>query len=519
VAGDEGRWRADFYDFTTLCGKLDGELARFGDVHERARRNGARHGTPVITGTHGRVDPRINLFFRTGAMAGARPATWRRYARSLVVWLEFLAVFGRSWDEVTARDVEAFKDWRLTDLRNDERVQPASFDADRAALNTFYTWAGRYGVINPVPTVSGSSRRLRFEGEGLFARSGPRDPLRPAGAARRQVKWILRPAFEQWRDVAVRGYGFDGLRRPGWAGASEDRDAAFVEGLYGTGLRVSEWASVLDVELPAGGYRLPKAWLAAACIKGGREGREYRIPRSVLAWAASYADPVEGSRAEAVRRAWHAGRYEQVTGMRIVTGYDPQRRVLHVESGEGGGRLPLDALGPDERRLLFRRTPDGPEPLALWLSVSGLPKKAHSWQDTIADGNARFRRAWSAAGGTGDPPLFFRAHMARHSFALKWYSVLSVVWDQRVGGFTGEELKDLRDQFGDIWFQLAALLGHADPATTRDHYLEPFTSLQVDYLMSLLDEEERTAVTALIRSVAADSRRALAGRVSPAGGR
>jgi integrase len=155
----------------------------------------------------------------------------------------------------------------------------------------------------------------------------------------------------------------------------------------------------------------------------------------------------------------------------------------------------------------------------LWLSVSGLPKKAHSWQDTIADGNARFRRAWSAAGGTGDPPLFFRAHMARHSFALKWYSVLSVVWDQRVEGFTGEELKDLRDQFGDIWFQLAALLGHADPATTRDHYLEPFMSLQVDYLMSLLDEEERTAVTALIRSVAADSRRALAGRVSPAGGR
>ena len=74
-------------------------------------------------------------------------------------------------------------------------MQPASFDADRAALNTFYTWAARYGVINPVPTVSGSSRRLRFQGEGLFARSGPRDPLRPAGAARRQVKWILRPTL------------------------------------------------------------------------------------------------------------------------------------------------------------------------------------------------------------------------------------------------------------------------------------------------------------------------------------
>lgn len=38
---------------------------------------------------------------------------------------------------------------------------------------------------------------------------------------------------------------FDGLRRQGWrGGALEDRDVAFVDGLYGTGLRVREWASL-----------------------------------------------------------------------------------------------------------------------------------------------------------------------------------------------------------------------------------------------------------------------------------
>jgi hypothetical protein len=47
------------------------------------------------------------------------------------------------------------------------------------------------------------------------------------------------------------------------------------------------------------------------------------------------------------------------------------------------------------------------------------------------------------------------------------------------------------------------LLGHVDPRTTRDHYLEPFTSLQVDYLISLLDGEEATAVDALVRAAAA----------------
>ena len=42
------------------------------------------------------------------------------------------------------------------------------------------------------------------------------------------------------------------------------------------------------------------AWLAAACSKGGRHGRVYRIPRRVAAAVAAYTDPVEGSRAEVV---------------------------------------------------------------------------------------------------------------------------------------------------------------------------------------------------------------------------
>ncbi len=69
-----------------------------------------------------------------------------------------------------------------------------------------------------------------------------------------------------------------------------------------------------------------------------------------------------------------------------------------------------------------------------------------------------------------------------------------------------------------VWFQLAALMGHADPATTRDIYLGPFCGLQVDYLMSLLDEEEKTGVEALVRAVAADSGRALTGIAAPAAG-
>lgn len=299
---------------------------------------------------------------------------------------------------------------------------------------------------------------------------------------------------------------------------TEDRDAAFTDGLYGTGLRVAEWASILDVELPdaeATG-RYPRAWLAAACIKGGREGRSYRIPRTVLDAIASYIDPVEGSRAETIARARRRGAYMRVAGIQIVTGYQRTTRMLELEGPDGPMRAPLDAIGPQERLRLFRRTEHGLEPLMLWLADDGLPKQAHGWQDTFRDANARIARVWAHAGGRpGEVRLWCRAHMLRHSFALKWFSILSVVWHQRLAGFSAEEQRDLRDQFGDVWFQLATLLGHADPATTRDYYLEPFTGLEVDYLLSLLDDTEQATIDQLVRAAGMISGRTLAAVMTP----
>jgi hypothetical protein len=504
----ESRWVVEFYDFTErLPAAVAVGVSWLPDLYERAAAKGARQGTPLVIRASGEVDPRVVLFFRVGTMASARPSTWRRYAYSLVVWLNFLDAVGVGWPAATGVDVEAFKDWRLTDSTNAARVRPASFEADRAALNSFYSWASvRFGVTNPVPT----GRRPARPASSARPWMGPRDPLRPAGAARRQVKWMMRSAFVQWRDVGLRGYDLGGSRRlNSRGGGHEDRDAAFVDGLYGTGLRLAEWASVLDVELPAWGEeRFPRAWLAAACAKGGRFGRAYRIPRSVVAAVQGYLDPVEGSRIEAIERARRAGRYERLVARRTVVGYNRRSRVLQL--ADPTASVPLDVLGPDERRRLFRDTPQGLEPLALWLGHDGLPKRAHGWQDTFAGANARVDQAWVAAGGRpGEVSLWCTPHMCRHSFALKWFSILSLVWDGKVTGFSSEELKDLRDQFGDIWYQLARLLGHVSPATTRDYYLEPFTGLQVDYLMALLDDEERAAVDVLVKAVAADNPRML----------
>jgi hypothetical protein len=211
----------------------------------------------------------------------------------------------------------------------------------------------------------------------------------------------------------------------------------------------------------------------------------------VVKTIAGYMDPLEGSRAEAIERARRRGRYDQLPGLTMVTGYNRRSRTISVLTSSGSTPVALDVLGPEERLRLFRATDAGLEPLAVWLGNDGMPNQAHSWEKTFQTANTRIRKQWATAHGKDDEdavdcPLWARPHMARHSFALKLFSILSVVWSQQLEGFTEKEKRDLREQFGDVWFQLATLLGHSSPEVTKDWYLEPFTGLQVDYVFSLL---------------------------------
>ncbi|MFF4350308.1 hypothetical protein [Streptomyces sp. NPDC001530] len=135
----------------------------------------------------------------------------------MIVWLDFLEAIGVAWDHATVRHVNAFKDRRIADQRNEERIRATSFDTDRAGLNTFYKWAnGRFGIVNPIATIRADKDTPRPSGYGPTRR----DPLRPAGSTRRQMKWLPRSALEQWRDIGLRGYDFYGHRAAPFAPAS-----------------------------------------------------------------------------------------------------------------------------------------------------------------------------------------------------------------------------------------------------------------------------------------------------------
>jgi len=186
----------------------------------------------------------------------------------------------------------------------------------------------------------------------------------------------------------------------GWRGRNEQRDAAFADGLYSTGLRLTEWASVLLPELPTdeGVRGFSTCWLASASAKG-KWGHKYWIARLPLLRGLDY---LEGARTRAVRNAQAAGRYEGLRSIRRVIRVEG-RRLRLVDADGCQSVVAMDDLKPQERRRLFKTTPQGLEPLALWLNEDGLPRHPHGWHHTFAQANARINEMNGALDGARSP--------------------------------------------------------------------------------------------------------------------
>ncbi|OBI65114.1 integrase [Mycolicibacterium fortuitum] len=489
-------WWLEFYDRRkpfAPAGEADSR-----DPYEMARQNRATDGTPYFVQPDGRADARINLFWRDPSVRAMATGTQQRYAMSLRIWLNFLNVVGVPWDRADATTLADFKVWRMSAEAAERHVAASTFQLDLAAISRFYEWAALTcdGVRSPVrfrQVYHANNHELVLEREA-----------RPAGIRRADVKWLTPSAFRRWRDVGLRGFTTEGLPCESWSGTIEDRNVAFVEGLFGTGLRCGEWSSVLTIELPQTTHRrLHRSRLASACAKRGA-GRPYWLPKRVTQATNFYLD--EGGRAEAVAFAQSKNLYSRIPELLIVDNVKDGQ--VTVRNGSQSRRLNLDALDPSLRMRLFRETDSGLEPLWLWLNANGLPRPKTAWSKTFAVANDRVSRNLEKSDGSS-PQLFARPHMLRHSFALRWYSVATFVAWERTSGLTAAEQRDFRNQLGDVWFLLSTLLGHRSVETTRNTYLEPFQSLQVDQLIAVMDSDDRSALERLIEVLSANDPRVL----------
>lgn len=435
---------------------------------------GARPGTPIMLSPGHQVDGRLARFMVRSSFARLEQETKRNYTTDYCVFFDFLWRRDKHWDQATSDDLWDFEDWRTRSLSNPYRVGGARWNRGLAALGRLYSWAASQGYVreSPIETREAVGRRGQIV-EVPAARA--------KDAKSSDVHWLTPRLFRRWVDVGLRGFSSDGSPDPGWRGRMDDRNSAFADLLFSSGLRLTEAASLLALEVPQSApseRRYHPGRLAPAVTKSKR-ARTFYVATRVVGEIEAYC---ESSRAAVVRRAQRQGRYDALAQMRLVTSVSGHRvKVLRWRDRDGViGETVLSRAGVEERATLFIEGPEGPEPLWLWLNQSGLPFRPPSWEGVFR--SATERCAEILTGAAAEPP-FCTPHMCRHSFALYMLVALHHVMDVRLG-LTPQERRDFRLLYGDPWRMVQDLLGHADVETTRAIYLAPVSDLQLSSLIS-----------------------------------
>lgn len=423
-------------------------LDDWSDVEEREMALRIRPGQPFLLRADGTADIDVLRYFNSRSFRRFKVETQMSYAYDLKTHLSFLASQGVDWRDATEEHLEDYEHWRRRDAANPRRVGPAKFARELQSCRGFYEWQVKRGVISCSPVEVVAVRRH----DGTVTTT-PR--LQPSNVRRTRMKWLTPAAYREWRDVGLGGYTEDG--RP-WRGRNDQRNLAFAETMWSSGLRLREAGTLLLQELPAAGP-YPQARVADEVAKGS--GRDFWISGEALHAIDDYR---VSSRAKAVRRAQAAGRYDNVPGIMIASSITASRELVYKNEQGGEQIVSLDSLSAEERRKVFVEGNDGIEPAMVWLSEGGMPLPYRTHQKVFQVANAR----------CAAENVEYRCypHMLRHSFALRWLVVFMYAHEVRFG-LDASEREELRRTHGDPYVMVQQLLGHSSVETTRSIYLQP----------------------------------------------
>jgi site-specific recombinase XerD len=461
-------------------------LAGWEDLPAREDAAGVEAGDPIFLSPDHRVDLLLSLYTRTSEFRRYTAETKRNYTTDIRLLLTFLWNRGKAWTDAVPRDLEDYEHWRRFAGRNPARVGGSKWDRELLAFTNLYTWAAKNGHVTQNPVAM----------HQVWGRNGQviSVPVARAKDARpSNVHWLTPRTWRRWTDVGLRGHGRAGVPEPGWAGRLEDRNVAFARLLVSSGLRRSEGGSLLTFEVPE--LRLEGGRYYRGKVAGGptrsKKDRTFYVAADAVGEIEAYVD---SSRAWAVALAQRKGLYERIPGLRVVTEVTRQANSVvhwrHLDSSPGAS--PLRKLTAEERMLLFTEGPHGLEPLWLWLNERGVPFGVHSWDGVFRTANERCKHVLTPPRRIGlDPHRVYAPyatpHSARHSFALYMLVVLNVLMDQKYG-LKEEERRDFRLLYGDPWFMVQQLLGHASRETTVAHYLAPVADLNLRSMLAEADE-------------------------------
>ena len=294
------------------------------------------------------------------------------YSNDYRVFFNFLWLRGKYWDETDPDDLLDFEDSATPVAAQPGTSQRCKVEQGIGCPATPLPLGYRPKNLNREPDSGCKSVRTRH-GDMVETSDAWAKDVRSSN-----VRWLTPRAYRLWRDVGLRGYTAEGRPDRSWRGRHGDRNAAYADLLFSSGLRRTEAGSLLTWELPASGVSQQRYFpgrLAAAVTKSKR-ARAFYVSAQALRGIEAY---VGTTRRAAIRRAQAEHRYDDLDGMRMVIDRSGRtRRILHWRDQHGHmGQGNMDGLDPDERRLLFIDGPAGREPLWLWLAEDGTPFEAH----------------------------------------------------------------------------------------------------------------------------------------------
>jgi integrase len=428
------------------------------------------------------VDLRLTSYAQARGFRKYTAETRRNHATDLRVFLTFLSGRNVSWWEASRTDIEDYEDWRRFAQHNPRRIGGAKWDRELSVLASLYAWATEHQHVQHSPIVM--KRIVSRDGTAAMVPAA-----RAKDARRSNVHWLTPRSWRRWIDIGLRGHTRDGMPEPGWVGRLEDRNVAYVRLMVTSGLRRGEGGSLLTVEVPArerdtGRYCRGRI---AAEVTRSKKPRTFYVAADAVAEVETYCD---SSRALAIRQAQKARRYERMPERRLVTAITGGLNPVVTWRDQDGvtGRRGLNAVTVTERMTLFIDGRHGPEPLWLWLNEQGLPFQVHSWDGVFTTANRRCVRILTPPERLRFDPHkvyapYATPHSTRHSFALYMLVVLNTLMDHKYG-LTPEERRDFRQLYGDPWFMVQNLLGHASRETTVERYLAPVADLQLRSMLA-----------------------------------
>jgi site-specific recombinase XerD len=306
-------------------------------------------------------------------------------------------------------------------------------------------------------------------------------------------------SHEQW--LAFRNIGLGGELPSGqidnaYRGRCTVRNTAAAEFALTTGMRLREWSTVLDFEVPASANAVNLA--LQSCAKNGRFRRVY-VPVSTVQLLDTYR---RTEREAAVRRAQKLLR-QQLAQLAVATDIDISAgRITYTLEGRSH-RSKLAVIPPKVRRILVKTAEDGwIEPLSLFIGNTGKPPSLRRWHEYFKCANDRL-----ASMGFGPPavPDAVTTHDLRHTFAVVMLrglqEIAARIEASRPRTGTGTISEHI---IHNPLLTLQRLLGHASPSSTMVYLryiddsdeliqraFESWSESERDYASYVLEQIER----------------------------